>query len=111
MLSSLTPNRITKALDDIRSRCDALPAEDLANLDRDMRLEFVEHFAYQNAQAAAHAAGRISTDEAQLIYAALGEGFNESNGGWRAGISTAEKVTINLAIGDILKANQEVRNA
>jgi hypothetical protein len=108
-LSSLTPNRITLALDTVRERCDALDPADLAKLDRDMEVEFTEHFAYQQAQARAHASGLITTDEARLIYVALGEVGSPSNGGWAAETTTAEKVVVTMLMGELI--GRQVREA
>ena len=42
-------------------------------------IDAAEHFAYQTAQAQAHASGRITQDTAQIIYVALGEYGAPSN--------------------------------
>ena len=48
----------------------------LPDLAAEMDITNREHHHYQNAQAQAHASGRLTLDEAQLIYRALGEGYN-----------------------------------
>lgn len=55
-----------------------------------------EHFSYQQAQSQAHASGVISTEDAQIVYMALGETYagEDSNGGWQPHVSTAAKVAI-----------------
>jgi hypothetical protein len=98
----LGENRLTRSLAEIREKYDGLTPDKQANLDREMDVSFEEHFAYQNAQARAHAAGRITTDEAQLIYAALGEVGSTKNGGWAAGTDTPTKVVVTLTIGQLL---------
>jgi len=78
----------------------AIPDDFESKLD----ITFEEHFAYQNAQARAHAAGTISTDVANVIYRALGESMSSKNGGWREGVTCARKVTITNLIGELLAA-------
>ena len=68
-----------------------------------------EHFHYQQAQALAHASGRISTETANIIYRALGETGAPSNGGWAAGVDTATKYVVTLALERIMSANIERR--
>lgn len=99
---SLTPNRLTRAIDDIRGRCDALTADGRESLDREMDVTFEEHFAYQDAQARAHLNGRLTTDEASIIYCALGEVGDPGNGGWAARTDLATKVAVTLVIGEVL---------
>ena len=45
---------------------------DLTALEADQNLTFTEWFAFQEAQARAHATGVLPTDEAQTVYVALG---------------------------------------
>lgn len=66
----------------------------LAPLEASLAVTFEEHFAYQNAQARAHALGRITTAEAQTVYVALGEVGSDENGGWAAGTDLATKVVV-----------------
>jgi hypothetical protein len=68
-----------------------------------MAVEFDEHFAFQQAQARAHVEQRLTTDEAQVVYVALGEVGSQSNGGWAAGTDTATKVAVTLAMGELLR--------
>jgi len=67
-----------------------------------MAVTFGEHFAYQNAQARAHVSGKLSTDEAQIIYIALGEVGSQDNGGWASGTDLATKVVVTLTIGQLI---------
>lgn len=71
-----------------------------ANLDVDTE----EHFRYQETQAWAHASGIISQADAQIVYAALGEVYSASNGGWAAGTDLATKVAVTQLIGELLEA-------
>jgi len=106
-------NRIADAIGRQQERIDALVesgvdlqgkpiAATLESLDADMALSASEHAAFQNQQTRAAAAGRLNTDEAFLIYHALGEWADEANGGWRAGVGLAEKVVITQIIGELL---------
>jgi len=106
-------NRIADAIGRQQERIDALVesgvdlqgkpiAATLETLDANMALSASEHVAYQNQQAQAAAAGRLNTDEALLIYAALGEFADESNGGWQSGVGIAEKMVITQIIGELL---------
>lgn len=94
----------TRAIDDIRARCNELEPTELAKLDSEMAVTFEEHYAYQNAQARAHVSGRLSTDDAQIIYAALGEVGDPDNGGWETDVDTAVKVAVTLAMNTLLVA-------
>lgn len=96
-------NRVAQAIEGIRVKAEALDPAAREALDADMAVDFAEHFAYQQAQAQAHAAGRISTDEALLIYAALGEIGSAANGGWASSTDLATKVAVTLSMGELLK--------
>jgi hypothetical protein len=91
------------------SRCDALTPEQHADLDANMAIEFDEHFAYQEAQARAHVEGKITPDEAQIVYTSLGEVGSESNGGWAAGTDLPTKVTVTMLMGELIKQRLGVR--
>ena len=78
--------------------------ESLAKLDETMALTFDDHFQYQQLQAQAHASGTLSTDEALVIYQALGESMSTENGGWRSHVTLSMKVAITQVMGEILSA-------
>ena len=69
-----------------------------------------EHAAYQDAQARAHAAGRLPTADALVIYRALGEIYSPANDGFAAGADLATKICITLAIEEILTGNIRAAN-
>ena len=100
---TLTPNRLSKAIEDIRARCEALDQAKRDNLDREMDVTFEEHFAYQQAQARAHVSQKLTTEEAQIIYVALGEVGSSENGGWAAETDLPTKVAVTLAMGELLR--------
>ena len=58
------------------------------------RLDSMEHSAFQDTQAWAHASGIISYDEAQVIYQSLGEVGDEANGGWASHTDLATKIIV-----------------
>lgn len=95
-------NRIATAVENVRAKLAALDADKVAALDANMAVEFDEHFAFQNAQARAHLTGKLTTDEAQIVYVALGEVGSPSNGGWAAETDTATKVAVTLVMGELL---------
>lgn len=99
----LTENNLTRAIAAVQERIDAADAETMSKLDDEMAVSFEEHFAFQSAQARAHAMGKLTTDEAQVIYVALGEVGSPSNGGWASGTDLATKVTVTMLMPKLLK--------
>ena len=67
-----------------------------------MDVTAAEHFAYQEAQARAHASGRLSAGEAMIVYRALGETGSRGNGGWAAGTDLPTKVAATLLMGELI---------
>jgi hypothetical protein len=102
-------NRIETAIARVRETFATLPADKVESVDTSLALDFGEHFEYQEVQARAHVSGKLSTDEAQIVYAALGEVGSASNGGWAAGTDTATKYAVTLVIGELLKARIAAR--
>jgi hypothetical protein len=95
-------NRVSAAIAKVRIKYDALDSEAQTALDANMAVEFDEHFAFQQAQAHAHAAGKLTTDEAQIVYRALGEVGSPDNGGWAARTDAPTKVAVTLLMGELL---------
>src|SRR3954451_14547242 len=95
-------NRVLAAVSQVRERFDALDADAQVALDATMAVEFDEHFAYQEQQARAHASGKLTTDEAQVVYIARGEVGSVANGGWAAGTDTPTKVAVTMLMGELL---------
>ena len=75
---------------------------DLGELERGLAVTPMEVFAYQNAQARAHATGKLSTAEAQTIYTALTGGVAD-NGHWSPHVDLALKVTITQVVGELVR--------
>lgn len=95
-------NRVEIAIANMRKRVDALDDESRTRLDRVNDLTFDDHFGYQSKQSIAHASGKLSTEEAQVIYMALGESLSPDNGGWSEGVDLATKIIITQIIGELL---------
>lgn len=95
-------NRIAAAVAKAQTKLDTLEPAAVAELDSTLAVEFDEHFAFQRAQSHAHAAGIITADEAMIVYRALGELGSSKNGGWAAGTTTATKVAVTMAMGELL---------
>lgn len=89
-------NRISAAIERLRTH------PNLPQLEGTMAIDFQEHFGYQNAQARAHAEGKLTMEEAQVAYIALGEVWTESNEGWAKGADLATKVTVTRMVGELL---------
>jgi hypothetical protein len=100
----LTSNRITRAIETVQGQIDAkLDDAGRKGLDETLAVSFDEHFQFQQLQARAHAMGNLSTDEAQIIYVALGEVGSPDNGGWAAGTTLATKVVVTQLMGELLE--------
>jgi hypothetical protein len=95
-------NRIGDVIPKIERALADVGPEKAEELDAAMDVGFEEHFFFQQTQAEAHASGRISTEEALAIYAALGEVWSSENGGWAAGTDTATKCAVTQAMGELL---------
>jgi hypothetical protein len=110
-MDGLTDNRLTRAIREARAKLNQLDDAARAKVDAGMDVSASEHFDYQQAQAIAHASGKLTTDEAQVIYAALGEYRHDGNGGWTPGTDTATKYVCTKAIGELLSARLRERAA
>jgi len=101
-------NRIAAAIGRYQQRIDGFGGEDgvglngqrVGDMHAGMALSLQEFVAFQNAQARAHATGRLSTDEATVIYRALGGEVYQ--GDWPADTPLATKVTLTQVMGELL---------
>jgi hypothetical protein len=100
--SKVAANRVQKMIDVLSPRIDALDVDARRSLEASMAVDFADHFAYQEEQARAHASGLLSVDEAQIVYAALGEVGSDANGGWSVSTDLATKGTVTKLIGELL---------
>lgn len=104
MITSLTPNRITAAIETVRGQiAERLDEAGAIKLGETLALEGDEHFRFQQLQSRAHAMGNLTTDEAQLVYVALGEAGTGSNGGWAAETDLATKVVVTQLMEELLR--------
>lgn len=95
-------NRLEKFRDEIQAKLDALPTEKVDKIDKELDIDWQEHYTYQNCQAAAHVEQVISTDEASFMFRALGQTQSGNNGGWAKGVDTATKFTVTKMIQELL---------
>ena len=91
-------NRILGAIGRMRAH-PKLPSFDEGQLDN----TFQEHYAFQQAQARAHVEGRLTTEEALVVYRALGETYSKTSGGWSVGTDKATKVVVIRLMGELLE--------
>jgi hypothetical protein len=98
-----TTNRINAAI--LRLMCDS-PLPRLRACAAHLDLTPEEWVVYQNEQAAAHAAGRITADESRTIYQALGPQFSHSTGGWAAKTHPATKLIVTKVIAELLRTDR-----
>jgi hypothetical protein len=80
---------------------------DLAQAERNLDLTFEEHYEFQQTQVWAYVTGLINVDEAQTIYAALGE--VPAADGWADTTDLASKLVITVLMGEILE--RKIRSA
>lgn len=90
-------NRLSDAITRARVKVNSLDPVARQNLEETLELTLEEVFAYQNAKTRAMLNGIITQEEAQLIYAAIGEG-----GSWPKRTDLATKVIVTLALEEIL---------
>jgi hypothetical protein len=103
MTTTTTPtNIVADAVALVTAKLANLSDDDRAVFDKQMDVTAEEHFRYQQAQAQAHAGGYLSTDEAMIVYAALGEYGSSRNGGWAAGTDLATKVAVTLMMPSLI---------
>jgi hypothetical protein len=94
---------IQKMSDQIRDAKKKDPSLDLEKLEAALDITYEDHFEYQKTQSMAHALGKITTDEAHVIYKALGEGYTEANGGWANHTNFPTKLACTKIIEELLK--------
>ncbi len=95
-------NRIDLAIQLIQARLDAITEAKRESLMKSMSLTFDEFYAYQTAQSVACAGGKITAEEAQTIYRALGgEGYK---GNWPESTPLAARVAITKVVAELMGA-------
>lgn len=99
----MNDNRFIQAIERTRVKLANIDDEVKLSLADDLAIDFEEHFEFQQTQARAHAMGKITTDEAQVIYASLGEVQSSGNGGWAKSTDLATKVIVTQIMGELLE--------
>lgn len=104
MSNVLTITRWNQYVNGIADRLIEVGEAAVSNLDKEMSIDFEEHFKFQELKGEAFVSGRIDEATAQAIYMALGEnhGANDENGGWAEQCDTAEKVAITKLMSELL---------
>ena len=100
-------NRITQYAAMVRAKRasigdTALDGTSWDDAEKNLDINHFERVAYQNAQARSHAMGKLTTDEAMVVYRAIGEVGSSKNGGWSKGTDYALKVTVTKLMGELL---------
>lgn len=95
-------NRVERGIGRAQTKIRGLDEEKVLKLEENCKIDFRDHFAYQQAQAQAHAGGKLSTGEAMILYQSLGEVWSEGNGGWKKGTPLATKIVVTQVIGELL---------
>ena len=90
------------AIAKVRTKLATVPNEKASSLEATLAVDFKDHFDYQQLQANAFAMGKISLRDAQICYIALGEVWNESNGGFSKGTDLATKAIVTQLMGELL---------
>jgi len=65
-------NRVLKFAGMVEEKAKALPPERVAEHNTTLNIGLDEYIAFQNAQAEAHAGGKLTLEEAQTVYQTLG---------------------------------------
>ena len=73
---------------------------DTAKVERSLRNSFAEHAHYQDLQARAFVTGKLTQEEAQTIYHALGA--TPSPDGWAQGTDLAAKIIITQIMAELM---------
>jgi hypothetical protein len=111
-MKALTGERLKRMIAQSREKCEIMSESDpekLDGIDKTLDLTFEEHFKFQNLQAENHAGGILTPEAAQIVYASLGEGYSDSNGGWTVGVDTATKFIVTQLMGELLKLKLKSR--
>lgn len=92
---------LAKAKELVEQRLTDVPDEKREALEMALTNSMEEHFRFQQLQSQYHAMGKLSTEDAMFIYAALGEA--PADDGWASGTDLATKVVVTEAMTMILK--------
>ena len=95
-------NRIERAVNRVEGLIEALPDERRRELQEKMTLDADELCVYQETKSLAQASGRLTLDEAMLVYHALNH--------WRE-TSTAMRVVVTKLMAELLGVEGATRRA
>jgi hypothetical protein len=97
-------NRISRSIDELRPLIETLPKNKVESLNDSTTINFEEHFKFQELQSHAHAMDILKTDEATVIFRALGPVYGaENNGGWAKDTDLATKVVVIKIMEELLR--------
>jgi len=94
-------NRIQAGIDRINEKMKTVAAEKLASLNEGLKADLMELIEYQKLQSTAFACGKLTLEEAQLLYQIYG-GEVPSPEKWNK-LSLAEKVIGTQTAGELAK--------
>ena len=104
MLDMQQGGRVAEAIAAVANSLTGHSSETLDTLERVCVIDGIEHFAYQEAQTRAHAAGRITHGEALVVYAALGASWSPDNGGWSDEVDLPTKIAVTKLVSELMGA-------
>lgn len=94
-------NRVKDMIERYQAKIDKVDTDKLEKLNKDLATSWKDLVEYQSLQASAHAAGKITTEEAKVVYEALG-GENPTEEKWNK-LPLATKVTITQLMNELLE--------
>lgn len=103
MSVTVSAEKINRMINTVREKCEVLDIDTYEQLDKNLAVDFSEHFQYQQLQAEAHAMQLLSPEAAMIVYNALGEVGSDENGGWASGTDLPTKVVVTQLMAELLK--------
>ena len=98
----LDTTRVARLAAKARQRLQELSPEAVQKIDASLDIDFEEHFRLQTIKSRWHVEERLTDEDAQAIYIALGEVGSSENGGWAAEADTATKYAVMLIVEQLL---------
>lgn len=87
-------NRIEEAIREMRKALGSVSPVRCESLKKKLDLTLMEFASYQDEQAMAHAGGKLSPEEAQTVYVALGRETMGPDGGWPRETDLATRIIV-----------------
>ncbi len=100
-------NRIAEAIRGMREALQSTPAAKQETVKRKLDLTLAEFCKYQDEQAMAHAGGKITLEEAQTVYVALGGETFGSDGGWPRETDLATRIVVTKLVHELMSMRRE----